>query len=98
MVSDQNQNRKADEEYSDTEGSDSGESSQSEEHRSRSAGRSSGGGQKNQRQRERSLGGRSENSLRSRSRSGGDPRTVQGAEVGLGEVEAVHESAGMKGA
>ena len=29
---------------------------------------------------------------------GGDPRTVQGAEVCLGEVEAVHESAGMKGA
>ena len=45
-MSDQNQNRKADEEYSDTEGSDSGESSQSEEHRSRSSGRNSGGGQK----------------------------------------------------
>ena len=45
-MSDQNQNRKADEEYSDTEGSDSGESYKSEEHRSRSGSRSSGGGYK----------------------------------------------------
>ena len=69
-MSDQNQNRKADEEYSDTEGSDSGESSQSEEHRSMSASRSSGGPE------DKRIKGK-ENEA-----SGGDPRTVQGAEVG----------------